>query len=161
MSEPTTFTQAESPGQVALARELFLEYAGWLGFSLCFQNFDRELAELPGAYAPPRGRLILAQLGGETAGCVALRPVLSDACEMKRLYVRPAFKGRSLGRKLAEALVAEARTRGYRKMRLDTVADQMQAAVGLYRTMGFVDIPAYYDSPIPGTAYMELDLVRR
>jgi ribosomal protein S18 acetylase RimI-like enzyme len=141
-------------------KTLFREYAGSLKFSLGYQDFESEMAGFPGKYGPPEGALLLARVDGASAGAVALRKMAPGICEMKRLYVRPAFKGQSLGRKLAQALVAEARGRGYAKMRLDTVADQMQAAVGLYRSMGFIDIPAYYDSPIPGTAYMELDLGR-
>ncbi|HKQ52339.1 MAG TPA: GNAT family N-acetyltransferase [Pyrinomonadaceae bacterium] len=158
MAQLTSFVQAESAAQVALARELFLEYAGWLGFSLCFQNFDRELAELPGAYAPPQGRLILAQRGGETAGCVALRPILDDACEMKRLYVRPAFRGLGLGRELAVRIVEEARALGYARMLLDTVPDKMAGAIKVYRSLGFEERAPYYQTPDQGFLFMELKL---
>src|SRR5919112_1869020 len=102
MAEPVEFIQAESPEQVAQARELFLEYANWLGFSLCFQNFDRELAELPGAYSAPSGRLLLASHEGRVAGCVGLRKIGEGTCEMKRLYVRPGFRGKGIGRAMAE-----------------------------------------------------------
>ena len=150
------------PGDAAdleAVRALFREYAGSLKFSLGYQDFESEMADFPGKYAGPAGgALLLAKVDGAPAGAVALRRLEAGICEMKRLYVRPGFKGQALGRRLAEALVAAARAGGYRKMRLDTVADQMQAAVQLYRSMGFVDIPAYYPSPIPGTAYMELDL---
>lgn len=152
------FLQAESPEHLGQARELFLEYAGWLGFSLCFQNFDRELAELPGAYAPPRGRLILAQRGGETAGCVALRPVLSDACEMKRLYVRPAFRGCGLGRELAVRIIEEARAAGYARMLLDTLPGRMAGAIKVYRSLGFAETEPYYQTPDGGFLFMELKL---
>ena len=158
MSEQTTFIQAEAPEQVALARELFLEYAGWLGFSLCFQNFDKELAELPGAYAPPRGRLILAQRGGGTAGCVALRPILPEACEMKRLYVRPEFRGRGLGRELAVRVIEEARALGYARMLLDTLPGRMAGAIKVYRSLGFTETAPYYPAPDEGFLFMELKL---
>jgi putative acetyltransferase len=158
MAEPTTFIRAESPEQVTLARELFLEYAEWLGFSLCFQNFDQELAGLPGAYAPPKGRLLLAQRGGETAGCVALRPILEGACEMKRLYVRPAFRGRGLGRALAVKIVEEARALGYERVLLDTLPDKMAGAIKVYRSLGFDEIGPYYQTPDQGFLFMELKL---
>src|SRR5918912_2666522 len=155
MAESTRFIQAESPEQIAQARELFLEYAGWLGFSLCFQNFDKELAELPGAYAPPRGRLLLAQQAGETAGCIALRPILDGACEMKRLYVRPAFRGQGLGRELAVRVIEEARTLGYERMLLDTLPDKMAGAIKVYRSLGFTEIGPYYQTPDEGFLFME------
>ncbi|HYG80328.1 MAG TPA: GNAT family N-acetyltransferase [Pyrinomonadaceae bacterium] len=154
----TEFIQAESPEQVVEARELFLEYANWLGFSLCFQNFDGELAELPGAYAPPKGRLLLASRGGETAGCVALRPILDGACEMKRLYVRPAFRGHGLGRELAVKIVEEARALGYVRMLLDTLPDKMGGAIKVYRSLGFKEIAPYYQTPDKGFLFMELKL---
>ena len=152
------FIQAESPEQVGRARELFLEYAGWLGFSLCFQNFDQELAELPGAYAPPRGRLLLASHEGEIAGCVGLRPLLDDACEMKRLYVRPQFRGQGVGRALAVRIVAEARAIGYGRMLLDTLPAQMGTAIAVYRSLGFREIEPYYNNPVEGALFMELPL---
>lgn len=158
MAQLTRFVQAESEAQVALARELFLEYANWLGFSLCFQHFDQELAGLPGAYAPPRGRLLLALRGDEVAGCVALRPILEDACEMKRLYVRPAFRGRGLGRELAVRLIEEARALGYGRMLLDTLPDQMGGAIKIYRSLGFTEIGPYYHNPVEGALFMELAL---
>ena len=113
--------QAECPDQIAAVRELFLEYAQSLGFSLCFQGFDQELAGLPSDYAPPAGRLILATQGGETAGCVALHKLDAEHCEMKRLYVRPQFRGRGLGLYLAERIIADARQIWYKYLRLDTV----------------------------------------
>lgn len=158
MAEPTTFIQAESPEQIAQARGLFLEYANQLGFSLCFQNFDKELAELPGAYAPPGGRLLLALQGGETAGCVALRPILDGACEMKRLYVRPAFRGQALGRALAVRIIEEARSTGYGRMLLDTLPDKMASAIKVYRALGFNEIGPYYHNPVEGATFMELVL---
>jgi GNAT superfamily N-acetyltransferase len=152
------FAQAESPAQIAQARELFLEYAKSLGFSLCFQNFDRELAELPGDYAPPQGRLLLAEYEGQYAGCVALHKLETGICEMKRLYLRPQFRGKGLGRLLANRIIAEARHIGYRRMRLDTVEPVMKDAVAMYRKLGFVEIASYCANPIVGALYMELRL---
>jgi GNAT superfamily N-acetyltransferase len=153
-----TIEDARGPGDMAVVRELFREYARWLGFSLAYQGFEEELAGLPGKYAPPPGRLLLARAGAAVAGVVALRPLATGMCEMKRLYVRPAFRGERIGEALIERVVAEARSIGYSAMRLDTIVGKMPAAVALYRARGFVDIPAYYASPIPGTAYMELRL---
>jgi ribosomal protein S18 acetylase RimI-like enzyme len=156
---PVSISAPRDPANLDAVKALFREYAGSLGFSLGYQDFEAEMAAFPGKYAVSEGgALLLATVDGAPAGAVGLRKREPGICEMKRLYVRPAFKGRSLGRKLAEAIVEEARTQRYARLRLDTVADQMQAAVQLYRTMGFVDIPAYYPSPIPGTAYMELKL---
>ena len=149
---------AESPRQIALARELFLEYRDSLGFNLCFQSFDEELAGLPGDYAPPDGRLLLAEYDGSLAGCVALHKLESHVCEMKRLYVRPQFRGKGAGRALAETIIWEARAVGYRRMRLDTVEPVMQAAVAMYRRLGFTEIAAYRPNPIAGAMYMELEL---
>jgi ribosomal protein S18 acetylase RimI-like enzyme len=153
-----TFAQAASPAQIAQARELFLEYAQSLGFSLCFQNFDKELAELPGDYAPPEGRLLLAQYENQTTGCVALHQLDSGVCEMKRLYLRPNFRGKGLGRALAERIIAEARQIGYGRMRLDTVEPVMKDAVEMYRKLGFKEIAPYRPNPIAGAMYMELKL---
>lgn len=154
--------QASSPTQIAQARELFLEYANSLNFSLCFQNFEQELATLPGHYAPPTGRLLLGEYEGQLAACVALRGLggknAEEICEMKRLYLRPAFRGKGLGRILAEYLINEARQIGYRRMRLDTVAPVMKDAVAMYRRLGFREIPPYRENPNPGALYMELDL---
>jgi len=150
--------QAESPAQIAEARELFLEYAQSLGFSLCFQNFDKELAGLPGDYVPPKGRLLLAEYEGQVAGCVALRPREAGICEMKRLYLRPQFRGKGLGRVFAERIIAEARATGYERMRLDTVEPVMRDAVALYRKLGFEEIAPYCSNPIAGAMYMELKL---
>jgi putative acetyltransferase len=150
--------RAESPRQIALARELFLEYGKSLGFNLCFQSFDEELAGLPGDYAPPDGRLLLAEYDGALAGCVALHKLEPHVCEMKRLYVRPQFRGKGAGRALAETIIWEARAIGYRRMRLDTVEPVMQAAVAMYRRLGFTEIAAYRPNPIPGAMYMELEL---
>ena len=137
--------------------KLLREYAASLGFDLCFQGFDRELATLPGDYAPAAGRLLLARVDGALAGCVALRPLGAGVCEMKRLYVRPACRGLGLGRKLVEALLGHARQIGYVTMRLDTVPAMVEA-IALYTSLGFRDIPPYRDNPIPGARCLELDL---
>ena len=150
--------QAESRVQIAQARELFLEYAQSLGFSLCFQNFDKELAGLPGDYAPPEGRLLLVEYEGQLAACVALHKLDAGICEMKRLYLRPQFRGKGLGRALAERIIAEARQVGYQRMRLDTVEPVMKDAVEMYRKLGFKEIPPYRANPIAGAMYMELSL---
>src|ERR1700724_1467727 len=152
------FAQAESPSQIAQAHDLFLEYAQSLGFSLCFQNFDKELADLPGDYAPPYGRLLLAEHAGKVAGCVALHGLGDNTCEMKRLYLRPEFRGKRLGRALAECVIAEARSMGYHRMRLDTVEPLMGDAVAMYRKMGFKEIPPYRPNPMAGAIYLELEL---
>jgi putative acetyltransferase len=157
-AENLRMSQAETPEQIRLVRELFLEYAQSLGFDLCFQNFEKELAELPGDYAPPEGRLLLAESTGQPAGCVALHKIDAQTCEMKRLYLRPAARGKGFGRALVEKLIAEARAVGYRRMRLDTVEPVMKNAVGLYRAMGFKEIEAYRVNPIAGALYMELEL---
>jgi putative acetyltransferase len=156
-----TIVQASSPAQIAQARELFLEYANSLNFSLCFQNFEQELATLPGHYAPPEGRLLLGEYEGQLAACVALHGLDERCCEMKRLYLRPAFRGKGLGRVLAEHLILEARKIGYHRMRLDTVEPVMKDAVALYRRLGFREIPPYRKNPNPGTLYMELDLRKK
>lgn len=155
--------QALSDGQVALAQELFREYADGLGVDLCFQGFERELSELPGDYAPPAGRLFLAFeiLDGaeQAAGCGALRPLGAGICEMKRLYVRAAFRGRGAGRALAETLVAAAQEIGYKALRLDTLP-AMREAQALYAAMGFREIGAYRENPVPGSRFLELDLTK-
>jgi len=153
-----SFAQVESPSQIARARELFLEYAQSLGFSLCFQNFDKELADLPGDYTPPGGRLLLAEYEGQLAACVALHKLDADICEMKRLYLRPQFRGKGLGRILAQRIISDARQIGYKRMRLDTVGPVMKDAVAMYRKLGFKEISAYRPNPNPGTLYMELEL---
>jgi putative acetyltransferase len=142
--------------QLPAVRGLFEEYAAGLDVDLAFQDFDRELAELPGDYAPPAGRLLLA-LAPEPAGCVALRPYEPGVCEMKRLYVRAAYRGTGLGRRLAEAVIAAGREAGYDRMRLDTLPT-MEAARALYRALGFVETEAYRFNPVHGTTYFELAL---
>src|SRR5262249_29936471 len=127
-------------------------------FSLCFQNFDKELADLPGEYAAPSGRLLLAQSEQEFAGCVAMHEIGEGLCEMKRLYVRPAFRGKRLGRVLAERIIAEARAIGYTPTRLDTVAASMADAVALYRKLGLMEIAPYRENPMASPLYMELAL---
>lgn len=142
-------------------RVIFREYAAGLGVDLCFQNFETELAGLPGDYAAPRGALLVARVDGELAGCCALRPLdagdYPNAAEMKRLYVRKAFRGFGLGRRLAEATLDAARQAGYDCVLLDTL-DDMEAARALYEDLGFEDIPPYYHNPIPGAHYLKADL---
>jgi ribosomal protein S18 acetylase RimI-like enzyme len=155
-----TITEAQFPTETDLVREIFREYAAGLGVDLCFQDFEAELAALPGKYAPPQGRLLLARRDGDVAGCVALRPQAGDVCEMKRLYVRPAARGLGLGRRLAEAACAAAREAGYARIRLDTLPD-MAAAQSMYASMGFRPIPAYVFNPVAGVRYLERDLAAR
>lgn len=146
------------PEEIDAARALFKDYAAGLGLDLSFQDFEAELAGLPGDYAPPRGALLLAHATGDLAGCVALRPLAEPVvCEMKRLYVRPAWRGTGLGRRLAEAILAEGRRLGYARMRLDTLPS-MSSAIGLYESLGFRDIPAYRHNPVAGTRYLEAAL---
>jgi putative acetyltransferase len=149
--------EAQGEQEIAAARGLFLEYAERLGIDLCFQGFDREVAELPGDYTPPGGRLLLGLIGEEAAGCVAFRSLDGGACEMKRLYVRPAFRGTGVGRRLAEAIVEKARGLGYDCMRLDTLP-VMGEAQRLYESLGFREIEPYYDNPVPGARFLELAL---
>jgi putative acetyltransferase len=149
--------RAETSPQIAIVRQLFQEYAASLGFHLCFQDFDRELRELPGEYALPTGCLLLASWETEAAGCVAMRPLSDGVCEMKRMYVRPAWRGKGFGRALAAAIIREARAVGYRRMRLDTISSMLEA-VALYRSLGFADIEAYRYNPIEGAKFLELEL---
>ena len=148
----------ESLDEIGEARMLFEEYATSLNFSLCFQGFDQELANLPGEYAKPEGRLLLARHDGKLAGCIALRKIDDGVCEMKRLFVRSEFRGRGIGRALAEKVIADARTIGYSSMRLDTLAS-MREAITLYRSLGFTPIEAYRFNPLPHTVFMELTLL--
>jgi len=149
---------AETSEQIEQARTLFREYESWLGLKLCFQNFDEEVENLPGNYAKPNGRLLLASVDENLAGCTALRKLEDGICEMKRLYVRENFRGRKIGNALIEKLIAEARITGYEKIRLDTYPPKMGKAVGLYRSRGFQEIPAYYHNPYGETLFMELTL---
>lgn len=148
---------AESSEQVDTIRELFLEYAKSLNFDLCFQGFDKELESLPGKYAAPDGRLLLALYDQKIAGCVALWKVSDQVCEMKRLWVRPEFRGKKIGRQLAEFVIEQAKLIGYSKMKLDTI-DTMTEAIKLYVSLGFRSTSAYRYNPVEGAEYMELDL---
>ena len=151
--------QATNLEDIAVVRLLIQEYVTGLNISLNFQNCDEELATLPGKYAPPAGCLLVARANAQAAGCVALRPLEDGICEMKRLYVRPEFRGHQLGRRLAEAIIGEARRLEYRAMRLDTL-DTLKPALALYTSRGFRVIPAYYHNPVPNVVYLELDLKR-
>jgi putative acetyltransferase len=157
MARPYKIVDGSTAERIPLVRELLAEYAASLGFGLEFQDFGRELRELPWEYERPEGRLLLAVDGDEVAGCVALRKLDEGVCEMKRLYVRPAFRRSGAGRVLAEAVIAEARSAGYERIRLDTVPS-MEAARVLYRSLGFVEIEPYRFNPIAGTSFMELRL---
>jgi putative acetyltransferase len=158
VTPPVDIASPHDAADLDAVRALFSEYAASLGFSLDYQGFEAELASLPGRYAAPEGALLLAKVDGVPAGVVALRKFEAGIAEMKRLYVRPTHHGRTIGRKLAEEIVSTARDRGYRRLRLDTISGKMDAAVKLYRSMGFAEIAPYYDSPVPGTTYMELVL---
>ena len=153
---------AERAARLAALRELISEYAASLSVDLRFQNFSAELAGLPGEYAAPQGVLLLARVNGQAAGCGALRPLPEvdhiNACEMKRLFVRHAFRGCGLGRVLTQALIDHATSAGYSTLLLDTL-DDMEAARGLYGTLGFVEVPPYYFNPIAGAHYLKVDLV--
>ncbi len=155
------FITPATPEQLAATRLLFSEYAEQLGIDLCFQNFEAELADLPGEYGAPDGMLLLAFVDGELAGCCGLRPLDSvdypNAAEMKRLYVRKAFRGFGVGRQLAEAVLDAARMAGYHSVLLDTL-DDMESARALYAELGFVEIPPYYYNPIAGAHYLKADL---
>ncbi|WP_338797134.1 GNAT family N-acetyltransferase [Acidovorax sp. DW039] len=162
MEKPTvTLVTPSSPHELEAVREIFREYAESLGVDLCFQNFEDELAQLPGEYAPPRGQLILAMVDGAVAGCCALRPLdgtdYPNASEMKRLFVRKAFRGFGLGRELAEAILDAARQAGYGCVLLDTL-DDMESARALYTDLGFEEIPPYYHNPIAGAHYLKVDI---
>jgi putative acetyltransferase len=150
-----------TPALLDATRQMFCEYAAQLGVDLCFQNFDAELADLPGEYAMPRGALLLATVDGEIAGCGALRALADvdypNACEMKRLFVRPAFRRFGLGRLLTQALMDRGVQAGYSNLLLDTL-DDMEAARGLYASLGFEEIAPYYFNPIPGAHYLKANL---
>lgn len=160
-SPPIEFITPSSAEEFDAVRSIFREYARGLKVDLCFQDFDAELATLPGEYAPPRGSLLMATVNGKLAGCCALRPLdcvdYPNACEMKRLYVRQEFRGRGLGRQLAEAVLDDARRAGYDCALLDTL-DDMEAARALYEDLSFVEIPPYYHNPIAGAHYLKADL---
>lgn len=148
---------ARGADDIAHIRELFREYQEWLGVDLCFQGFEQELVELPGKYTEPKGCLLLAREGDAIAGCVGLWPLDETVCEMKRLYVRPPWRGKGLGRRLAVAIIDESKKREYDTMRLDTLP-QLEAALALYRKLGFEDTEPYYDNPLDGVSYLELAL---
>ncbi len=150
--------QTESVAQIAEAGAIFREYEAWLGLDLCFQGFEQELRELPGKYAPPDGRLLLAYSDQRLAGCIALRKLEDEICEMKRLYLREDFRGQGIGKRLIERLIADAREIGYKIMRLDTYPPKMGKAVKLYESHGFTAIPLYYNNPHNGVLFMELVL---
>lgn len=158
---PIDLVVAVEPDQLDAVRALFREYAEQLGVDLCFQGFEEELAALPGDYAAPRGTLLLALVDGELAGCCGLRPIddvdYSNAAEMKRLYVRKAFRGFGLGRQLAEAALEAGTRLGYASVLLDTL-DDMESARALYEDLGFEEIPPYYHNPLPGAHYLKVDL---
>ncbi len=148
---------AHADDHIATVRALFIEYAGWLKIDLCFQGFGDELRTLPGIYAPPKGRLYLARNGDEAEGCIALRPLSDEICEMKRLFVKEASRGVGLGRRLAVTVITDAASIGYRSMRLDTLP-AMGAAIDLYRSLGFKEIAPDRDNPVPGALFCELNL---
>ena len=151
--------QAQSEHEIQQVRELFAEYVAWLGINLCFQNYEKELAELPGDYAPPSGRLLLVlDEDGGAAGCAALRELGNGICEMKRLFVRPEFRGQHIGERLVDLVLSDARAIGYQHIRLDTLPGKMDRAIAMYRARGFKDIAPYYNNPVVGAAFMELEL---
>ena len=156
-SPPYAIGGAATPGELEAVRVLFREYADWLGVDLCFQGFDEELATLPGKYAPPDGRLLLASDGVAVVGCIGLRRIDATTGEVKRLYVRPGVRGHGLGGELARRVIEAAREIGYRRLVLDTL-EPMTEARSLYGSRGFREIPAYYANPLPGAIYMELQL---
>jgi putative acetyltransferase len=160
MTRPT-IRIVTSADEMDTVRLLFREYAASLGFDLCFENFEQELVDLPGQYAPPSGRLLLATVGHEPAGCVALKKLADGVCEMKRLYVRSRHRGTGLGRTLVEQVIREAKRLGYKAIRLDTIPSVMRSAVALYRSLGFRGIPAYCFNPAPGALFLELRLEER
>ena len=162
MNQMLTMMQAETAEAIAITRQLIEEYAAWLEFKLCFQGFEDEMRSLPGKYAPPAGRLLLALWDGKPAGVIALRPLDEPGlCEMKRLYVRPEFRGHGIGRLLAEQVIRKAAEIGYSRMRLDTVAGKMDSAIAMYRELGFKETDPYYQTPVGHTLFMELALIQR
>jgi ribosomal protein S18 acetylase RimI-like enzyme len=151
---PAVLRPASGPADIESVRRLFEEYARELAIDLCFQGFAAECASLPGAYAPPRGRLLLAEADGQGVGCVALRPLDAATAEMKRLYVRPAWRATGLGRRLATTVIAEAAALGYERLRLDTLPS-MRAAIAMYQRLGFREIDPYYVNPVSGALFLE------
>jgi putative acetyltransferase len=151
-------SRAVIPCEITVIKDLFQEYAESLNFDLDFQDFREELETLPGKYGAPEGSILVAKENGETVGCVAVRPLGSEICEMKRLYVKPAHRGKKVGQELAVAIIEEAKRLGYKAMRLDTV-EAMKEASALYRALGFQPIDAYYYNPLPGAMYFELKLL--
>ena len=158
MTNALRIAQADTSEHIETVRCLFREYETWLGLDLCFQGFEQELLTLPGRYAPPDGRLFIASADEEPVGCIAMRKLEDGICEMKRLYLRPDARGLGLGNRLIEKLIDEARSAGYKKMRLDTHPPKMGKAVQLYESHGFHSIPPYYNNPNDGVLFMELDL---
>jgi len=148
--------QAISSEEIEAIKSLFIEYAESLNFSLCFQDFDKEIESLPGKYSPPEGSLILAKIENEFAGCIALKKIEDGICEMKRLYVKPSHRGKQIGKILVEKIISDAKEIGYKSMRLDTVEGKMDSAIALYKEFGFKKIEKYYTNPEPHTLYMEL-----
>jgi ribosomal protein S18 acetylase RimI-like enzyme len=147
----------ETPTEIEAVRSLFREYEDFLAVDLSFQNFEQELTDLPGSYAPPHGALLISLQGDKIVGCVALRKLAGDVCEMKRLFVRPEARGRDLGRKLAQEIIVTAKELGYSLMRLDTL-DRLREAMDLYESLGFKRTDPYYRNPLPGVVFWELDL---
>ncbi len=156
-SRQIVIAPAKGAQAMEAVRELFIEYQQWLDVDLCFQDFDEELASLPGKYSPPAGGLWLAHADGRLAGCIGLRPLEDGECEMKRLWIRPDFRGIGLGRRLAETCIRAAPVAGYRTMCLDTLGFMAEARA-LYESFGFCEIPAYYDNPLEDVRYLSLDL---
>jgi GNAT superfamily N-acetyltransferase len=157
MSElPLKIIQAESAEEMEFTRRLFIEYENFLPFDLSFQDFDKELAELPGQYAAPSGCILLAMFNSQSIGCVAVRPISSTICEMKRLFIKPEFHRLGIGTHLAMAIIERARRMGYQKMRLDTI---LEPAIAFYKSLNFKEIPAYRDVPLEGIVFMELALI--
>lgn len=148
--------QAETPEHIERARSIFREYEAWLDLDLCFQGFEQELAELPGKYSIPDGRLYLAYSEGDLAGCIAMRKLDEGIAEMKRLFVKEGFRGQHIGQTLIEKLIAEAKISGYKTVRLDTYPPKMGKAVKMYESYGFQEIPPYYHNPFGETLFMEL-----
>ncbi len=151
------YIEAHTKDYISTVHELFLEYASVLRFNLCFQDFDKELADLPGDYTPPEGRLYLVYDNDQVAGCIALRKFSEAVCEMKRMYVRPVFRGKGIGKGLGLMIIEEAKKIGYKAMRLDTLPS-MQGAISIYRSLGFKEIEPYRYNPVEGAIFMELDL---